>query len=47
MFDEVAAEFFGGFDAGLEGDVAVDALALDVVGEAHDRGFGDGGVGDE
>ena len=34
-------------DAGLEGHVAVDALALEVVRAADHRGLGDGRVGDQ
>jgi hypothetical protein len=37
----------GGGDAGVEGDIGVDALPLYVMGEADDGGFGDVLVRDE
>ena len=44
---ELLAQLFGRLDAGLQRDIGVDALPLDVVRVADDGGFGDFGVRDE
>ena len=46
VLDEFLLQVVGVFLALFEGDVGVDALSLDVVGEADDGGLGDFGVRD-
>ena len=45
--DQLLAQLLGRLLAGLQRDVGVDALALDVVREADDRRLGDLRVGDQ
>src|SRR5690606_29632604 len=47
LLHQLPAQRFARLDAFVQGDVGVDALSLDVVREAHDRGLGDAVVADQ
>ena len=47
MFTKVFAEFSGRREADAQGYEGNDALALNFIWTADDRGFGDGLVGDQ